>query len=142
MENERLAFWRVVDGAIDERAIRRYAKKHAKEVLHCFKNLAVLVERLNGGVTLQQALTFGFFGSEGEDVYRIGQERKGMRETRLYIHAMIVGGEIRVLTIGDKDTQSRDVGWCHEWVRGFRNSQSVEVDTQKTLEPERGEKGE
>lgn len=31
MENERLAFWRVVDGAIDERAIRRYAKKHAKD---------------------------------------------------------------------------------------------------------------
>lgn len=77
------------------------------------------------GVTLQQAMRSGFFSDEGEDVYRIGQQRKGMKETRLYIFAQIVGGTIKILTIGDKSTQKKDVNWCHQWVREFKAKQQV-----------------
>ena len=112
--------WRLVEGAVDETGIKKYGKKHRDEVRICFENLANLVVRLNSGVTLQQALSFGFFGSEGENAYRVGQERKGMRETRLYVYARIEGGDIKVLTVGDKDTQKKDVKWCHEWVRKNR----------------------
>ena len=72
-------------------------------------------------MTLQQAMHSGFFSDEGEDVYRIGQQRKGMRETRLYIFARITGGKVTVLTIGDKSTQKKDVRWCHQWAREFKS---------------------
>lgn len=120
MEKTEKPFWNVVADVVDDAGIKKYGRKHPSELKRCLENLDDLVERLNSGVTLQQALSFGFFGSEGEDIYRIGQERKGMKETRLYIHAMIVGGEIRILTIGDKDSQKKDINWCHEWVRTFR----------------------
>lgn len=111
----------VLDGDyVDKKGIDKYAKDHQNEVVLCFGNLDRLIRMLNGGVTLQQAMHCGFFSDEGEDVYRIGQQRKGMRETRLYIFARITGGVIKVLTIGDKSTQQRDVRWCHQWSREFK----------------------
>ena len=78
---------------------------------------------MNSSGTLQQALNFGFFGSEGEDVYRIGQTKVvGAKETRLYIYAKITGPEIQVLTIGDKSSQQADIRKCKEIVRSLKNS--------------------
>lgn len=112
--------WYLDEDAIDEKGIEKYGRSHQKEVELCFANLGRLMRMLNSGVTLQQAMHSGFFSDEGEDVYRIGQQRKGMRETRLYIFARITGGKVTVLTIGDKSTQKKDVRWCHQWVREFK----------------------
>jgi len=113
--------WELDDGCIDKKGIEKYGKSHPREVELCFKNLSKLMLMLKSGITLQQAMHSGFFSDEGEDVYRIGQERKGMRETRLYIFARITGGRIKVLKIGDKSTQQKDVRWCHQWVREFKS---------------------
>lgn len=109
--------WTLSKDIVDENAIKKYHKKHPEETEKCFEYLERLrTKYLNAGITVQQATLSGFFRSEGKDVYRIGQEDKRKKETRLYVHLLITGGEIRVLTIGDKDSQQRDIRWCHEWV--------------------------
>ena len=105
--------WIIRSDYADKNRFKRYNKKHRNEVRSCTENLEHLTKFLNDGGTLQQAMTFGFFGSEGNDVYRIGQTKvKGARETRLYIYARIIGPDIQVLTIGDKSTQKEDVKNC------------------------------
>lgn len=112
--------WILDDDYVDKRGLVKYAKSNPKEFELCFGYLDRLMQMLKRGVTLQQAMHSGFFSNEGEDVYRIGQQRKGMRETRLYIFARITGGVIKVLRIGDKSTQAKDVNWCHQWAREFK----------------------
>ena len=105
--------WVVKSDYADKNRFKKYGKKHHDEVVSCTENLERLEKFLNNGGTLQQAMTFGYFGSEGHDVYRIGQTGlKSAKETRLYIYAKIVGSEIQVLTIGDKDTQKEDIKNC------------------------------
>jgi len=105
--------WVVKHDYADKNRFKKYSKKHRNEVVSCTRNLAHLEKFLNDGGTLQQAMTFGYFGSEGNDVYRIGQTGlRSAKETRLYIYAKITGPEIQVLTIGDKDTQQDDIKNC------------------------------
>lgn len=110
---EEKIMWVVKRDLADENRFKKYAKKHRAEVVSCAKNLEDLEKFLNDGGTLQQAMTFGYFGSEGNDVYRIGQTGvRSAKETRLYIYAKIIGPEIQVLTIGDKSTQKEDIKNC------------------------------
>ena len=101
---------------------KKYAKKHSREVDSCFKNLNTLCDQLNLGLTLQQAEAgIGFFSSEGGDLYRIGQSGvPHAKETRLYIFALVSGGNIYVLTIGGKETQQDDIARCHEIIGRIR----------------------
>ena len=112
------AEWVVKNDYADKNRFKKYMKKHHDEVASCATNLERLQQFLNNGGTLQQAMTFGYFGSEGNDVYRIGQTcLKSARETRLYIYAKIAGPEIQVLTIGDKSTQKEDIKNCKAKVK-------------------------
>ncbi len=115
--------WVVKRDYADENRIKKYDKKHHAEVVSCSANLVRLESFLNSGGTLRQALNFGFFRSEGEDVYRIGQTKiVSAKETRLYIYARITGPEIQVLTIGDKSSQQTDIRKCKEIVRSLKNN--------------------
>lgn len=106
---------------------KKFRKQHPREYEACFVRLDRLVRMMNQGVTVQQAMHSGFFNSEGEDIYRVGQERKGLKESRLYLHLQIQGDVIRVLRIGLKDEQQKDVNWCHDWVRRFRDGQNADA---------------
>lgn len=123
--------WVVKHDYADKNRFKRYDKKHHNEVVSCTTNLERLERFLNSGGTLQQAMTFGYFGSEGNDVYRIGQTGiRSAKETRLYIYAKITGPEIQVLTIGDKDTQEDDVNNCKEKAKIICNNTNNETTTQ------------
>ena len=116
--------WELKEDFADVTRLARYAKKHRAEYAACFDNLARLHTALNCGLTLQEC-TFGFFGSEGMDVYRIAQTGiANAHESRLYVYAKITGNEIQVLTIGDKQSQQRDVQWCHTKVAEIRTQES------------------
>lgn len=118
--------WIVKRDYADENRFKKYAKKHRAEVVSCTENLVRLERFLNKGGTLQQALSFGFFGSEGENVYRIGQTRiVNAKETRLYIYAKITGPEIQLLTIGDKSTQQDDIKKCKAAARSIEKEKMI-----------------
>jgi len=104
----------------NESRLARYSRKHPAETAVCFRNLGRLLSALDSGLTLQQC-TFGFFGSEGHDVYRIAQTGiANAHETRLYIYVKITQKEVQLLTIGDKQSQADDIRWCHSTVSAIQ----------------------
>lgn len=107
--------WKVSRELADESSFKSYSKRHRDEVASCFMNLSRLVKALNGGMSLQSAAGFGFFRSEGGDVYRIAQSgKRGKKETRLYLLIRIGGDTIDILRIGGKESQAADLKWCHD----------------------------
>jgi hypothetical protein len=107
--------------------LKKYAKKHQREVAACLANLETLCETLNMGLTLQQAETgLGFFSSEGGDLYRIAQSGvPSAKETRLYVYALVTGGNVYVLSIGGKDTQQNDIRHCRDIIRRIRAATTI-----------------
>ena len=117
--------WQIRRDYAQKNRFKKYAKKHNEEVVSCTANLQKLEAFLNDGGTLQQALGFGYFGTEGEDIYRIGQTGiENAQETRLYIYAQITGPDIQVITIGDKSTQQADIRHCKLLVRKLKAKQT------------------
>lgn len=114
--------WTTNDEYAEQGKFKKYAKKHRREVASCFNNLDWLCQQLNAGLTLQQSEAgIGFFSSEGGDLYRIAQSGVPYaKETRLYIHALVSGGNVYVLTIGGKETQQADIARCHEIIGRIR----------------------
>ena len=124
-EEDQKVRWQVKRDYAEEKKFKKYAKKHIEEVVSCTANLQKLEVFLNNGGTLQQALGFGYFGTEGEDIYRIGQTGiENAKETRLYIYARITGPDIQVITIGDKSTQQADIRRCKLLVRKLKAEQT------------------
>lgn len=112
--------WTVLDDLAERSRFKEYNRKHPREYAACFSNLLQLVELLQqfGGV---KGFQVGFLRSEGQGVYRIGQTGvKHARETRLYIYIDEAGRTVRVLTIGDKDSQSDDIRRCHAEARRLK----------------------
>ena len=111
--------WDINDGLAEKNRFKAFGKKHPLELAACFSNLDHIVALLNrhGNVG---AFQVGFFRSEGESVYRIGQTGvKHAVETRLYVYVYTVGRTLYVLTIGDKTQQADDIRRCKEIVRTF-----------------------
>lgn len=118
--------WEIKGEHADKNRLKRYTRKHFRESASCYENLTKLCEVLNSGFTIQQAETgLGFLSSEGGDIYRIAQRGVAhAKETRLYVLVVVLGNSLYVLTIGDKDTQQRDLQHCRE----------IAANIKKTLE--------
>lgn len=112
--------WEVIQDLAERGRFKDYNKKHPQEFAACIDNLGQVVELLGrfGGV---KGFQVGFFRSEKQGVYRIGQTAvKHAKETRLYIYLDEVGRRIYLLTIGDKDSQVDDIRRCQEIARSIR----------------------
>ena len=106
----------------DANRMKHYARRHRREYVSCLANLADVISAMNGGTAIT-AIPYGFFRSEREDVYRIGQTNiKHPHETRLYVYACVIRTTVYVLTVGDKSTQQADVTACHAKVRELKRS--------------------
>ncbi len=118
----------------DANRMKHYAKKHRREYVSCLANLADVITALNNGAAVT-AIPYGFFRSEHEDVYRIGQTNvKHPHETRLYVYACVIRTTIYVLTVGDKSTQQSDINACHAKVRELKSQLSSESHVEKENE--------
>ena len=101
--------------------IKRYAKRHPRETASCFENLSDVISALDAGCVPTQ-MPFGFYSSEGADVYRIGQTGvKHPCESRLYVYSCIINEVVYVLTMGDKTTQSDDINRAKAIVRKIKS---------------------
>ena len=124
----------------DANRMKHYAKKHRREYVSCLANLADVLAALNSGAAVT-AIPFGFFRSEREDVYRIGQTNvKHPHETRLYVYACVIRTTLYVLTVGDKSTQQIDINACHAKARELK--QQLEDATQTNDEDQANKENE
>lgn len=116
MENSSTV-WALNNDLAERSRFKEYNRKHPREYASCFSNLTQLLTLLQqfGGV---KGFQVGHVRSEGRGVYRIGQTGvKHARETRLYVHIDETARVVRVLTIGDKDSQSDDIRQCHSMTK-------------------------
>jgi len=112
--------WTVQDDLAERSRFKEYHRKHPREYAACFSNLSRLLDLLRdfGGV---KGFQVGFLRSERQGVYRIGQTGvKNARETRLYVYIDESKRVVRVLTIGDKGSQSDDIRRCHAIARKLK----------------------
>lgn len=124
--------WSYGSEHFDKNRLKKYTKKHVAEVASCMSNLKRVIDLLNEGLTIEDICKLSFFGSEGEDVYRIGQSAvKHAKETRLYIYVRIEGERIELLKIGGKKTQPDDINACKSIVRSLKKEQEVQDGQQE-----------
>ena len=113
--------WGLVESPLFAGRFRRYQKKHGVETKAVLNNLDTLLKALQAGVkpSLIQA---GFIHREPQGVIAIDQ--KGAtgkpRQTRLYIYAVEIESRLHLITIGDKNSQKRDIDDCRKYVNAIR----------------------
>ncbi len=100
----------------------KFHANHPREYASLFNNLQKVVRLLDGGAKLG-SFQLGFFRSEGEGVYRIGQTAVPYaKESRLYVMPEETSRTIFLISIGTKETQSEDINSSKEIAREIRKS--------------------
>ena len=96
--------------------LKRYSKKHPVETKQVFKNLDRFLVFLNKN-DLDPNFVTDFVRQEKGGLIAAdtrGLPKSAKRETRLYVYPMKDKRILRVLRIGDKDTQSDDIRECRK----------------------------
>lgn len=113
--------WVLVESSVFASRFKRYQKKHGNETKAVLNNLDTFFKALQTGgkANLIQA---GFIHREPQGVIAIDQKgAEGKpRQTRLYIYAVEIDCELHLITIGDKNTQKRDIDDCRNYVNALR----------------------
>jgi hypothetical protein len=117
--------WQIDDAYASLGKFSKFAKKHPREYESLFANLDKVFKVLSSGHKLN-TFKFGFFRSEGEGVYRIGQTAvRSSQESRLYIFPDETSKTIYMLGIGGKNGQSEDIQQAKELRRSINKSAEI-----------------
>ncbi len=102
---------------------KHFAKKNAAENTSLFANLEKIMRLLRAGHKIG-GFSIGFFRSEGEEVYRIGQTSvRAAKESRLYVYPD-ERKTMYILTIGNKGTQQDDINEAKRIVKQIKSQTS------------------
>ena len=101
--------WSIENKYATQKKFEKFAADRPREFASLFANLDRIVRHLNGGAKVG-GFQMGYFRSEGEGVYRIGQTAvQHAKESRLYIFPSQSNQTIYILTVGTKDRQPEDI---------------------------------
>jgi hypothetical protein len=101
--------WSIENKYAVTKKFETFAQARPREFASLFANLDRIVRHLNGGAKVG-GFQMGYFRSEGEGVYRIGQTAvQHAKESRLYIFPNQSNQTIYILTVGTKDRQPDDI---------------------------------
>ena len=100
---------------------KRYQRRHPAATAAALNNLDTYLKTLNAGVK-PPLIQAGFIHREPQGVVAIDQRgAKGRpRQTRLYMYAVAMERVLYLITIGDKDSQKRDLADCRKFVNSLR----------------------
>lgn len=99
---------------------KKFAGKYRREYVSLFANLEKIMGLLKAGQKLG-SFQVGFFKSEREGVYRIGQTGvPSAKESRLYVFPDEAKRVMYVLNIGTKEGQGDDINEAHRIARGLK----------------------
>jgi hypothetical protein len=101
--------------------LKKWQKKYRRELNTVHNHLDTFLKALQEGQN-PKGTKFSFIHPEPEGVLAIDQRGAGphTRETRLYVYPDEVAECLFVITIGDKDSQERDLATCRDFVREHR----------------------
>ena len=97
--------------------VRKWPKKHRRELLAVHNNLDTFLGALNRGAKVEHA-RFGFVHAEPRGVLAIDQKGGGssLKQSRLYIYADTKTQLVHLVTLGDKSSQEADIEYASEFV--------------------------
>ena len=94
---------------VNRHQFKTLARRYGEEFESCLRNLGRVIDLFKNETPLS-AIVFPFFRPEGDGVFRIGQTGvPAAREMRLYVTFVFIHGIAYILSIGTKNTQSRDI---------------------------------
>jgi hypothetical protein len=103
------AAWSIENKYALRKKFEAFAEARPREFASLFANLDRVLRHLNGGAKVG-GFQMGYFRSEGEGVFRIGQTAvQHAKESRLYIFPNQSNQTIYILTVGTKDRQADDI---------------------------------
>ena len=106
--------WSVNTDCTSPGQFEKFYNKHPREYEALFRNLNKIMGLLKSGQKIG-GFHVGFFRSEGDGVYRIGQTGvEAAAESRLYVYPDSKSAVMHVLGVGEKDDQPRDVNDAKE----------------------------
>jgi hypothetical protein len=110
-----------------EKRVKKWPKKHQRELIAVHNNLDTFFGALLHGAKLEQ-IKFGFMHAEPRGVIALDQKGggAGLKETRLYIFPDPVAEIVHVITLGDKGTQKADIQYASEFVDSLRQGKLEE----------------
>ena len=99
------------------RRVKRWPKKHRRELLAVHDNLDTFLRALNQGAKLEH-VKFGFIHPEPRGVLAIDQKGGGqsLKQTRLYTYPDKMTQLVHLITLGDKNSQRADIKCASEFV--------------------------
>jgi len=102
--------WKIdLSRVVNRHQFKTLSRRYGEEVQSCLQNLGRVIDELKTGKPLS-SVAFPFFRPEGDGVFRIGQTGVfSAREMRLYVAFVFVQGVAYLLSIGTKNTQTRDI---------------------------------
>ncbi len=111
-----------------ERRLKKWPKKHKRELAAMLHNLDTFLKALQGGQK-PAAAKFGFIHPEPCGALAVDQKGagSGVKECRLYIYPDEVHECVRLMTLGDKDSQPEDIQTCKNFVEALRKEGVTEV---------------
>jgi hypothetical protein len=114
--------WKMEPESDYKRALKRFVKKHKREIQAAHDNLDTFFEALLAGATPQQ-VKLGCIHPEPSGVLAFDQKGggAGLKEIRLYTYPDESTETLYIITIGDKSTQKKDVQYCSERVADLRS---------------------
>ncbi|MDE3097838.1 MAG: hypothetical protein KGJ88_00040 [Verrucomicrobiota bacterium] len=116
--------WQIESACASPGKFKKFSKKHRQEYDSMFANLEKIMNLLRNGHKIG-GFSVGFFRSEGEGVYRIGQTGvPSAKESRLYVFPDEQNRVMHVLNIGDKDSQHDDVNEAKQAAKNIKSTLS------------------
>jgi hypothetical protein len=107
--DEKIGEWQLDLGYASTGKFERFNKKHGREFDSLFINLNKILGVLKSGHKIG-SFQIGFFRSEGDGLYRIGQTSvRSAKESRLYVYPDQQTQTMYILSIGVKESQSQDI---------------------------------
>ena len=118
------------------RELKRHTKKRPKELEWVLRNLNTYLGQLDDGVNPLQIVKLRFVHNEANGIYAIDQKGgpKNLAEIRLYLFPHMPSKTLHLLTIGDKNSQSRDINDCRAMVKEINTRE--ERQNERASEPE------
>lgn len=115
-----MTVWSIEESEQFVRDLKYYNKKKAAEVAALLENLSRFKRRLEDGENPSQ-ITGGYMHKEPKGIRAISQQGKGnnLQESRLYIYACEKENVLYLITIGNKQSQPRDIAYAKKFVTGL-----------------------
>ena len=123
--------WRVVYTDQYRTRMKRYAKKHGRELEAMLENLRTYTVTLESGAKPLQ-IRHGFLHSETHGAIAIDQRGTVGKASqhRLYLYPDATTETLYLITIGDKSSQRDDNAVCRELILALRESEPNEQDAE------------